>query len=1190
MIWLQKQQTVSVTGFMLVAVLLTWGVAGQILDLELQGSTVSPAFAQTNGDPEPSTVDIGALIPLTLNDNEFERAQYWEFAINTAVSDFNDYLAANNAAWNLSVDIRDTLALSNTTVELVTDMQDNDIKFIVGPAFSGNVGAVITDYITPDSELVLVSPSSTSVEWALEDNVYRLAIADDKQSQATATLLYNEGKRVIIPVWANDPFGNGLAKATSEKFEEIGGVADYNDSVVRSYDRCSETYTTCIEDQFPDMARELSDTVTKYVRSHGSDKIAIMFVGFELSEFVTEAYSYPILHTVKWVGSDANVLESNLINTPMISEFLTFVNFRAPIFSITGETDRHAELTDRFALEFPGSEPSIYTYSSYDSVWAIGLAMEAAGGPDSEFDDIAAQIKPAVDGNDQGALGDIMLNQVGDIASGNYDVWGIVPTGWEQIGTFRADSTFGSTYDDPTNVKNIGALLSVGGTKGVYPAVSEFLDQEMAVTMSLAELDFNKSHPDMQINVNTIDTSLGTLPALNELQYGVYDDFYKPQLLEMLNDATARYDEQGTFDSLEGTSGPTMLTVGFDRQGLIDFLSIPVEPRPQHIFDIAGFDRTLSETYAILTHDNDKDGWQPPSHMWGQFNTGVANIRILLTYHAPTDLILGAGYFTPAGNDDTHKPALELAIQSAVQIVQGNDGDLSSLEGTYDGVSSPFYAFVIDTDGLVLSTSLEPTPNNNIIGINISELNGLDKSTSDINNSLLQDGDTTWISYVFNNPHTGIEEQKRSLLMQATIDSKEYIFGSGYYMPVNPIRNFVGPTTSSNLASIMDYINTNDYTAISPSSTATSLAAGDNVFRLQPTNAAQIPALVDQIKLDGNKHLVIIQRDDVWAEDLVNLLIMDDSFESYKVIAPSLPADSTGFSYTRMATYVEHDVSNVIKKVGGNTNSVAIIYVLFPEDIIALLQATSDIIDSDSPLYSVNHYTTDAISNMSSITDDQSTGKLTFDFGLKGVLFTPTLNETSMTISERLNAMEIPFTTYYSSAYDAVWLAAKSILMSSDQYSVTDILNSMQPNGTLFPYSGALNDDPGITLDMYGDLATELSDFATFVVTSSDTGYSWQQYGPIGTVSGTVYADVDRGDRFNSGDYGIPNVTVTAYYYNGNTTKAVTNPDGSFVITDLVPGFHTICAQYYNNDKYEYSCEYHTVNAGQIATINLGFK
>ena len=1185
MIWLQRQQT----GFMLVAVLLTWGVAGQILDSDLQESAVSPAFAQTDDDSEPSTVEIGALIPLTLNDSEFERAKYWEFAINTAVSDFNDYLVANDATWNLTVDIRDTLALSNTTVELVTDMQNDDIKFVVGPAFSGNVGAIITDYIEPDSELVLVSPSSTSVEWALEDNVYRLAIADDKQSQATATLLYNEGKRVIIPVWANDPFGNGLAKATSEKFEDLGGVADYDDGMIRSYDRCSETYTTCIEDQFPNMARELSDTVTKFVRSHGSDKIAIMFIGFELSEFVTEAYSYPILQTVKWVGSDANVLESNLINTQMVSEFLTTAEFRAPIFSISGTTDRHAELTDRFALEFPGSEPSIYTYSSYDSVWAIGLAIEAAGGPDSEFNDIAAQIKPAVDGNDQGALGDIMLNQVGDIASGNYDVWGIVPTGWEQIGTFRAGGTFGSTYDNPVNVRNIGALLSVGGAQGVYPAVSEFLDQEMAVTMSLAELDFNNSHPEMQINVNVIDTNLGTLPALNELQYGAYDDFYKPQLLEMLNNAIARYDEQGTFDSLEGMSGPTMFTVGFDRQGLIDFLSIPVEPRPQHLSDIAGsYDRSLGETYAILTHDSNEDDWQPPSHMWGQFSTSTDNIRILLTYHAPTDLVLGAGYFTPAGNDDTHEPSLELAIQSAIQVVQNNDGDLSSLEGTYDDVSSPFYAFVIDTDGLVLSTSLEPTPNNNIIGLNISELNELDSSIGDINDSLLLDGDTTWIGYVFNNPHTGIEEQKRSLLMQVTINDTEYIFGSGYYMPANPIRNFVGPTTSSNLASVMDHINTNDYTAISQSSTATSLAADDNVFRLQATNAAQIPALINQIKLDGNEHLVIIQRDDVWAEDLVNLLIMDGSFESYKIIAPSIPVDGAGFSYTRMVTYVESDISTVIKNVGGNASSVAVIHVLFPEDIIALLEAASDIIDSDSPLYSVNHYTTDAITNMSSITDNQSVGKLTYDLGLKGILFTSPLNETSTSLSERLESMGIPFVTYHSSAYDAVWLTAKSMLMSSDQHSVADVLSSMQPNGTLFPYAGALNDNPGITLDMSGDLATQLSDFATFVVTSSNTGYSWQQYGPIGTVSGIVYADVDRGGRLNPGDYGIPDVTIVAQRIGGNSTmiEAVTNPDGSFVITNLEPGLHAVTAIYGDDKEYGYV----TVDAGQIRTINLGFK
>ena len=79
------------------------------------------------------------------------------------------------------------------------------------------------------------------------------------------------------------------------------------------------------------------------------------------------------------------------------------------------------------------STPNVYTYASYDAVWILGLAIEAAG--DAGFDEVKRQV-PLVASDYQGALGDIELNAAGDAAEATYAVWGIESEGWVRIGTY----------------------------------------------------------------------------------------------------------------------------------------------------------------------------------------------------------------------------------------------------------------------------------------------------------------------------------------------------------------------------------------------------------------------------------------------------------------------------------------------------------------------------------------------------------------------------------------------------------------------------------------------------------------------------------------------------------------------------------------------------------------------------------
>jgi len=79
-------------------------------------------------------------------------------------------------------------------------------------------------------------------------------------------------------------------------------------------------------------------------------------------------------------------------------------------------------------------------------------------------------------------------------------------------------------------------------------------------------------------------------------------------------------------------------------------------------------------------------------------------------------------------------------------------------------------------------------------------------------------------------------------------------------------KYFIGPLASSSAEAAKAYTDTtNDLVLLSPSSTAASLAIeGDSLFRLVPSDDAQVPIIMDRIQSQGKEHVVLIYRDDTW--------------------------------------------------------------------------------------------------------------------------------------------------------------------------------------------------------------------------------------------------------------------------------------------------------------------------------------
>lgn len=399
-----------------------------VLGLSLFSSQViAVAHAQSSSQEQ---VTIGALIPQTgRSDNAGEHRTY---ATKLAVDDFNSYLAESGATWRMNLVIKDTGANPDITLAKVQEFDAEGVRYLSGPSASGNLKN-IQNYLNAN-DMLTVSCCSTSAELAQPDNIFRLAPDDRYHGPVIASLMYEAGKRHMITVYADDSFGVGLQNFTTRAFEQLGGTTD--SSTLGAYDKLRCSPDGCPE--FATMVDNLSAKIQELTTSGTTpDEIVVAFIGFsEIAHFLRLASEDPYLGqiSIQWVGSDANINDENLTSDPDLARYLTESNFRSCIFDTDTTSAAYQKLEPRLNKQFDNS-PNVYAYSSYDTVWVLGLAIEKAGGPNATFEDVKAQIMPTA--NDYvGTLGNIKLNAAGDLQETSYSVWGIEGSEWRHLGTF----------------------------------------------------------------------------------------------------------------------------------------------------------------------------------------------------------------------------------------------------------------------------------------------------------------------------------------------------------------------------------------------------------------------------------------------------------------------------------------------------------------------------------------------------------------------------------------------------------------------------------------------------------------------------------------------------------------------------------------------------------------------------------
>ena len=368
-------------------------------------------------------VKIGGLFCLTgdlatYGENEYTAAQL-------AAKHVNMFLKAIGANWTITIVAEDTQTKPDLALEKVESFAARGIKLLIGPLSSGEVRA-IKGYCDAN-KILAISQSSTAPDLAIPDDfIFRFCPTDKfGQGPAIARIIYDDGKRYIIPVVRNDPWGTGLEEAVAKRFTELGGT------VLEGVRYAPEAQ------EFSAEAADLANKVSAAIEKYEADKVCVLHISFEeVTAFFTAASEYDVLSSVKWFGSDGTCASGAILEDPVVRDFAFKVQYPSTIFAPMESAKW--DMVRRSVMEILGREPESYSYAVYDIVWAYALSILKTDSTDPEA---IKAVLPDVARSFFGASGYIDLDENGDRKAGDYVIWQIVKTDtgeytWKVVGKY----------------------------------------------------------------------------------------------------------------------------------------------------------------------------------------------------------------------------------------------------------------------------------------------------------------------------------------------------------------------------------------------------------------------------------------------------------------------------------------------------------------------------------------------------------------------------------------------------------------------------------------------------------------------------------------------------------------------------------------------------------------------------------
>jgi branched-chain amino acid transport system substrate-binding protein len=375
---------------------------------------VAAAVALGSGRPSAAQqpeqeVLLGGLFALT--GSWSTQGQALRAAMELAIEDVNRYLEGNAAGIRFTGAIQDTRLDPALALEQARVLRQRGARLLIGPQSSAEV-AHLKPFVDANGVL-LVSPASTAGNLAIVgDNVFRFTPSDSLEGVAVSALMWEDGNRVVVPVWRDDEGNAGLVRATRARFAALGGTV--LDGV---------RYAAGARDFRPEIAT-LGAEVRRAVEQHGPGRVAVYVAAFDEAALLLAAASPdPVLGSVRWYGSDGVAHSDSVLADPRAAAFAIRTGFPNPVFGMDeGARDIWEPLAARIRAR-TNVEPDAFALTVYDAVWVVARGYVASG---ATLD--IAQLKHAFTtaaSTHFGATGWTVLNAAGDRKYGDFDFWAV---------------------------------------------------------------------------------------------------------------------------------------------------------------------------------------------------------------------------------------------------------------------------------------------------------------------------------------------------------------------------------------------------------------------------------------------------------------------------------------------------------------------------------------------------------------------------------------------------------------------------------------------------------------------------------------------------------------------------------------------------------------------------------------------
>jgi len=306
--------------------------------------------AEDGGD-----VQVGVLLPLS--GSQSEKGKEVQSIVIHAAESFNKYATACGSTLQIKLVAEDTESDPQKAEAAAEKLVGMGIKNIIGPLASSELEKIKP--LVDSSQIILISPISSSPSLAAKDRIYRLILNDSVQTKALAGLMSQDGIKRVVLLNRDDTYGNDMAKAFQKNFE--------GEVTVLTYDPTK-----------PDLV-SLVKQAEDIVQQGNAADTAVLAVSYdEIVDIMKGISDNSSLNSVRWFGTDSTALSNGLLDDPKAvqralkvnytaSDYTPYGNYFDPLYQVINYKLRPAQ---------PFKESSV---SAFDGLWLLGCAYLEKG-------------------------------------------------------------------------------------------------------------------------------------------------------------------------------------------------------------------------------------------------------------------------------------------------------------------------------------------------------------------------------------------------------------------------------------------------------------------------------------------------------------------------------------------------------------------------------------------------------------------------------------------------------------------------------------------------------------------------------------------------------------------------------------------------------------------------------------------